>query len=156
LHDDGRAGDGGRAVRGRGGRDARRLDAGAEAVADDAAVLVAGRDHGERLGRGRAVAAHVPRALVVVDGDVGVVDAVHDVAGAVALVLVAVVRRLAARRGAGHRVVHAAGVARAGAGLALGVAARALRRRVALHALAGRGAHRAAVLVAGRVDRLRR
>ena len=105
--------------------------------------------------RGDAGRADLVGALVgVVGGEVAVRVGLDEGARAVALAHLAVAAHLRGRREAVGLEGEAAGVRRARPRLALGVGARALRRRIADDASAGRGAEAAAVLVAGRVDGL--
>src|SRR5262249_5886695 len=97
------------------------------------------------------------RALVAVVGrDVPVRRHRYDVARAVAFALLAIAGSLRAGGGSRRGVGGAEGVAVARAQVALGIAPRALRRRVARDARSGGAAERSAVLVAGRVHRLGR
>src|SRR5204862_2707427 len=92
--------------------------------------------------------ADVARALIAVDRDIRVVDRAHDVAHAVADVLVTVARGLRGRGRAGGGVRNTAREHAARACPALGVGAWTLRSGQALNAGARSVADRAAVLVA--------
>src|SRR5439155_108745 len=137
------------------------LHAGAGAAADGASVLRAGDAGVDRRVRGRAVAARVDGALLVVDRHVGVVVLLHGGAAAVADGELAVARGLLGdlRSRVGERKTTHAGVARLRR--ALRAHAWAVARGDAAHALAGGVADQGAAVAAPargalRLERIRR
>src|SRR5262249_15211384 len=118
------------------GRGHHALDAVPGAVAHRAPVLVAGVARRERRVRRHARDAGVGGALLIVVGHVRVLVRYHPAARAVALVLLAVARRLHRRRRASGHQGHAASSIGALAGLAVVILTGAIHRVQAAHARA--------------------